>query len=220
VVTELLDLLTAAAAGRFPPADARVDVIGSPPGPSDAVVAFTAHHVVAADVPAAHVLAQLDPNDIGAPMGARFLAWLADQIRSEPGMLDAVLVADPAPRSEMVKLASRDDLAEHPRVARAIQYRTGVRVFADPEERGVLALGRGLAGRLEVSLEIESDHRGHGLGRAMAAAARSLSDGEPVFAQVSPGNVSSLRAFLAAGYRPIASEVLFLKPAAQPTSRS
>jgi GNAT superfamily N-acetyltransferase len=214
-MTELLDVLLAAAAGRFPPADALVEVLDSPPGPSDAVVAFTAHHVVAANVRADDVLARLDPDDIGAPMGARFLAWLADQVGAEPGMLDAVLVADPTRAPAREKLVPRDDLAHHPRVARAIQYRTGVRVFADPEERGVLALGRGLAGRLEVSLEVEPDHRGHGLGRVLADAARSLSDGESVFAQVSPGNVSSLRAFLAAGYRPIASEVLFLKPRAQ-----
>ncbi len=210
-MTELLELLLAAAAGRFPPADARVEVLRSPPGPSDGVVAFTAHHVVAADVPAADVLARLDPDDIGAPMGARFLAWLADRVGSEPGMLDAVLAADPTSDPDATRLIPRDDLAHHPRVARAIQYRTGVRLFADPDERGVLAVGRGLAGRLEVSLEVEPDHRGHGLGRALASAARSFSDGEPVFAQVSPGNVSSLRAFLAAGYRPIASEVLFLK---------
>jgi hypothetical protein len=32
-----------------------------------------------------------------------------------------------------------------------------------------------------------------------------------LFAQVSPGNTASVRAFLAAGYQPICSEVLFLK---------
>ena len=62
-MTALLDLLLAAAAGRFPPADARVEVFGSPPGLSDAVVAFTAHHVVAADVPAREILERLDPDD-------------------------------------------------------------------------------------------------------------------------------------------------------------
>ena len=47
----------------------------------------------------------------------------------------------------------------------------------------------------------------------MAAAAVTLvPEGEPLFAQVSPGNVASVRAFLAAGYRPICSEVLFLRP--------
>ena len=94
-MTALLDLLLAAAAGRFPPADALVEVFDSPPGPSDAVVAFTAHHVVAADVPAREILERLDPDDVGAPMGARFLAWLAGRLGSEAGMVDAVLAADP-----------------------------------------------------------------------------------------------------------------------------
>jgi GNAT superfamily N-acetyltransferase len=77
-------------------------------------------------------------------------------------------------------------------------------------------LGRGLAGRLEVSVEVEPEHRGAGLGRAMAEAARALAaPGELLFAQVSPGNVASVRAFLAAGYRPVCGEVLFLtRPAA------
>jgi hypothetical protein len=34
---------------------------------------------------------------------------------------------------------------------------------------------------------------------------------EPVFAQVAPGNAGSLRAVLAAGYRPIGGEVLFAR---------
>ena len=46
----------------------------------------------------------------------------------------------------------------------------------------------------------------------LAAAARGLVPaGEHLFAQVAPGNVASLRAFLAAGYRPIGAEVLFLR---------
>jgi len=38
----------------------------------------------------------------------------------------------------------------------------------------------------------------------------SIPEGDVVFAQVAPGNAASLRAFLAAGFRPIGSEVLFL----------
>jgi len=216
-MTALLDLLLAAAAGRFPPADALVEVFDSPPGPSDAVVAFTAHHVVAADVPAREILERLDPDDVGAPMGARFLAWLAGRLGSEAGMVDAVLAADPPTGPPATRLVPRDDLAGHPRVSRSIRYRTGVRVFADPGGRGVLSVGRGLADRLEVSVEVDPEHRGAGVGRELASAARALADGEPLFAQVSPGNASSLRAFLAAGYRPLGAEVLFLKAAPRPT---
>lgn len=45
--------------------------------------------------------------------------------------------------------------------------------------------------------------------RLAAAALGLVPAGAPLFAQVAPGNSSSLRAVLAAGYQPIGSEVLF-----------
>ena len=45
----------------------------------------------------------------------------------------------------------------HPRIARARAHRTEVRVFEDA--RGLVVLGRGLAGRLELSLEVYSHER-------------------------------------------------------------
>jgi RimJ/RimL family protein N-acetyltransferase len=73
-------------------------------------------------------------------------------------------------------------------------------------------LGRGLAGRMEVAFEVDPDHRGRGLGRAIATAARHLAPrGEPMFAQVSPGNVASVRALLGAGYVPVGAEVLYAR---------
>jgi ribosomal protein S18 acetylase RimI-like enzyme len=63
-----------------------------------------------------------------------------------------------------------------------------------------------------MGLEIKPEHRDKGLGRSLIrAAARLAPDGEPLFAQVTPGNARSVRAFLAAGYRPIGSEVVLLK---------
>ncbi|MYS16437.1 GNAT family N-acetyltransferase, partial [Streptomyces sp. SID4982] len=70
-----------------------------------------------------------------------------------------------------------------------------------------LVLGRGLGGRVEVAVEVGEEARHRGLGRALATAARHLA-GEPVWAQVAPGNARSVRAFLAAGYRPVGAEVL------------
>ena len=100
----------------------------------------------------------------------------------------------------------------HERVTRARAYRTDVEVHTDAQARGLVILGRGLAGRLEVSIEVHPEHRGRGVGSDLARAALKLvTDGEPLFAQVAPGNVASLRAFLAAGYKPIGSEVLFLR---------
>jgi RimJ/RimL family protein N-acetyltransferase len=209
----LVVLLREATRDRFPPADLEVEVMPAPPGPSDAVVAFSGHNVVAADVSEASVRRRLPKNDPGAPMSAGFLTWLGRQLGSEPGMLDIVLVGLPAwAPPKPLSLAGVDTADDHDRVRRARQYRTDVTVHADREERGLVILGRGLAGRLEVSIEVEPKHRGRGLGADLARAALALVEaGEPLFAQVSPGNVASLRAFLAAGYRPIGSEVLFLR---------
>ena len=99
---------------------------------------------------------------------------------------------------------------EHPRVLRALAHRTGVRVWTTPDGAALLTLGRGVGGRWEASTEVAPDARGRGLGTALAAAAPALvPDGAPLWAQVAPANVASLRSFLAAGYRPVCAEVLF-----------
>jgi hypothetical protein len=55
--------------------------------------------------------------------------------------------------------------------------------------------------------------RGAGLGRALVTAGRDLvRAGEPVYVQVAPGNVPSLRAVLAAGgFTPVGGEILFAR---------
>jgi GNAT superfamily N-acetyltransferase len=206
-------LLFEAAHDRFPPADGRVEVLPSPPGRSDAVVAFTAHSVVAAGVEPGEVLQRLPADDLGAPTSAPFLAWLGQRLGAEPGMVDLVMVAfGGGGEPSRLQLVEVPDWLDHPRVTRANLYRSDVVAYADPERRGVVTIGRGLCGRLELALEIDPAHRGRGLGRDLTRAALSLVPvGEPLFAQVTPGNVMSIRAFLAAGYRPICSEVLFLR---------
>jgi GNAT superfamily N-acetyltransferase len=208
----LAELFADAARGRFPPADGTVEVVGSPPGRSDAVVAFTGYNVVACSAARERVLALLEGDDpVAAPMRAGFLHRLGELIGAEPGMVDVVLVAPAAARSAPPPLA-RADAAENARVTRALRYRDDLAVYRS--DGGVLTLGRGLAGRLEVSIGVEPSARVRGVGRALAEAAVALAPpGEPVFAQVSPGNAASLRAFLAAGYRPIGSEVLYLSRA-------
>jgi RimJ/RimL family protein N-acetyltransferase len=50
------------------------------------------------------------------------------------------------------------------------------------------------------------------VGRAAIAAARHLvPGGEPLWAQIAPGNAASVRAFLAAGFRPVGAEVLLTR---------
>ncbi|MGH9068730.1 MAG: GNAT family N-acetyltransferase, partial [Acidimicrobiales bacterium] len=214
-------LLDAAAAGRPPAPDGRVEVISRPPGPVHAVVSFTAHVVVAATVEEDWVLGQVDLDDPGAPTIPHFVAALADHVGARAGQLDAVLVARPAAAgaagNESLSLAELDPekvaASDHPRLRRACQYRRDLRAFETEDGAGLVVVGRGLAGRLEVAFEVAPGARGRGLGRALARAGYGLAPaGEPVYAQVSPGNVASLRALLAAGYVPVASEVLLLDP--------
>lgn len=101
---------------------------------------------------------------------------------------------------------------------RARRYRDEVRAYAvDGPAEAMVLVGRGFAERWETAFEVAPADRGRGLGRALAAAARHLvPDGEPVWAQVSPGNAASLRAVLAAGFLPVGAEVLFLDEATIP----
>jgi GNAT superfamily N-acetyltransferase len=213
VSERLAELLADAAEGRFPPPDGSIELVPAPAGRSDAVVAFTAHNVVACGLPPDEVRALLPGEDpYSDPLRAVFLHRLGERLGAEPGMVDAVLAVAAAGRPARSELLLDPlDEREHLRVARALRYRDDVHVFG--ADGGVLTIGRGLAGRVEVSIEVEPETRTHGLGRALAASALALAPpGEAVFAQVSPGNAASLRAFLAAGYRPIGSEVLFLRP--------
>jgi GNAT superfamily N-acetyltransferase len=207
----LASLLADAARGVFPPPDGTVEVVGPPAGRADAVVAFTAHTVVACPLSEAEVRAQLEPGDLGAATAARFLVWLGSRLGASPGSLDALLVAPRTARPPRESLdLRRVDASSSPRVARAARYRSELATYG--VDGGVLVLGRGLANRLEVAIEVEPDRQNRGLGQALArAAVRLAPPDEPLFAQVAPGNAASLRTFLAAGYRPIGAEVLFLR---------
>ena len=205
----LAGLLGRLAAGETPPADASVTTVPAPLGAPALVVGGTAWHVVAADVDPAWVTAQVAHDPIAAPLGARFLAALAEQVGVEAGVLDAVLIAPTAPVERGLELVEAD-VRQHPRVQRALRHRTDVRVWTTPDAGALVTLGRGVCGRWEVSLEVDPAARGRGLGTALALAAPALvPGGAPLWAQVAPANVASLRSFLAAGYRPVGAEVLF-----------
>jgi GNAT superfamily N-acetyltransferase len=214
----LLRLLQDAAMGAPPAADGVVEVWPAPVGAADAVLAFTAHHVIAAGVDPDLVAARLQDGDLGAPMSPGFLDWLGARLGSVPGSLDVVLAAEGLGGIPPLELRPVGDPARHPRAARALRYRGDLEVWTDPEGAGVLVLGRGLAGRREVSFEVDPARRNRGLGRLLVAAARHLTPpGAPLFAQVAAGNAASLRVVEAAGFRPIGAEVLFHRDGADPS---
>jgi GNAT superfamily N-acetyltransferase len=166
--------------------------------------------VVAAGVDPDLVAARLPDGDLSAPMGPAFLGWLGERLGSRPGSLDVVLAAEGLGGTPPLELTPGADLDRHERVARALRYRDDLEVWTAEGGAGVLVVGRGLAGRREVAFEVDPARRNRGLGRLLVAAARHLTrPGEPLFAQVAPGNVASLRVVQAAGFRPVGAEVLF-----------
>ncbi|MGY4928449.1 N-acetyltransferase family protein [Streptomyces sp. 900105755] len=210
-MTETLrDILDAAAQGVFPPPDGRTTVVPQP-SPRDAgVLSFTAHSVVFVDEDPEWVYDTLraTPSDpLAATMNSRFLTALMDRTGREQETIDALLVAGPLPGRPELPLTELTG-PDHSRVDYARARRDEVRAWT--VAGGVLVLGRGVAGRLEVSVEVDQGVRQRGLGRALVAAARQFAD-EPLWAQVAPGNARSVRAFQAAGYVPVGAEALLLK---------
>ena len=195
--------------GRMPAPDGAVTVLPRAAGGAKAgVVGFTAHNVVAADVDPDWVRSVLPPGSLSAPMSARFLAALADRVGAEPGAYDAV-AGRPVPGGA----------AARPRPGRARPTRPGC---AGPSATGSTC-GPGRSSRRD-------PHRRPRPGRPLGGLARGRPavpgprdrpapsspprpawsrPAQPLWAQVSPANVASLRMFLAAGYRPVAAEVLF-----------
>jgi hypothetical protein len=207
VPAELSRLLARAAAGCPPPADGGLTIVPQPSERDAGVISFTAHSVVFADVPAQWVRARLPAGDLGAPLGPRFLLALADRLgRRVIGSVDMLTVAAPLPGPPPAPLAEVTD-SDHPRVTRARGYRDDLRIWAGGS--ATVMIGRGVAGRYEVAVEVDPDRRGRGAARTALLTARHLVPaGEPLWAQIAPGNAASVRAFLAAGFLPLAAEAL------------
>ena len=195
--------------GDFPIPDGTIEVLPAPPGPAMAVVAFTAHYLIASSASENWIRGQLNPDDLLAPMSPRFLTQLADQLGRHDDGIDLLLGA----RGLGGRTTLRETSAQaHPRVRRAHAHRNDVRVFTDPTGAATIILGRGLANRTEIAIEIEPNRRNQGIARqALTEARRTITADQLLFAQTAPGNAASIRTLLTAGFQPIGSEVLFFE---------
>jgi hypothetical protein len=214
-MTTLADILRGIERGVFPAPDLSITVVPAPSDRDTCVIGLTAHIVVAADVDPAWFAEQLDLDDIAAPLNPPFLYALEQLTGREVNGIDAMLVApaltEPAERVELTNDLTEIRDLDRPRIRRAQRYRDDVRAYTDPYG-GLVLTGLGLAGRQECALEVPEDSRGKGHGRRLARAARALvAPGTHIWAQVTPGNAASLRAFLAAGYLPVGSEALLVR---------
>lgn len=211
----LVAILGDAAAGRFPPPDGTARVLAQPTDRDAGVISFTGCSVIFADTDPDWVAAQLPADDLSEPLSARFLGALGHRLGRRSHSVDMLTCAtaisgSPAAGSRLSELTVRSAARDHPRVARALDYRDDVRAWQTPNGDAVLVIGRGVAGRWEIAIEVEPAHRGRGLGASLAQAARHLVPvGAVLWAQIAPANAASVRAFLAAGFRPVGAEALF-----------
>lgn len=204
----LASVLAAAVAGRFPPIDGVIEIVPPDPRGEQAIVEFSGHSLVLTDHPDADdILAGRDAFG-GASHPEVVLALAGD--RFEIGMSD-VLFARRAgdhgdePLDGIAAVVPTDLHDLHPRAVRAHRHRRNVTVFGD--DRGLVTVGRGLVGRVEVSVEVVDARPGAGAA-LVEGALRHLPADTWVFAQVTPGNVRSMRRFFSLGFRPIAGEIL------------
>ncbi len=212
----LAELLTAAADGRPPRPDGGWRRVAPWRPGVEAVLAFTGHAVLAVGDDVSDLeLDRLGVDGVGGAHHPRVLLALAGR-DGWVDSLDLVLARrpDPASGGAIAALVDRPDLAEHPRVRWAGAVRDDVRVlgYPDPAARSVATLSRGIGGLAELSVELEQAVRGHGRGSAFVRAALAAAPPDQlVLAAVAPGHVASLRAFLRAGFEPVAS-VQLLRP--------
>jgi hypothetical protein len=204
--------LEAAARGSFPEPDHRVRVVPAVAGAKAAVIAFTAHHVIASPLPPARVRDEISERNLQLPTDPRFLAWLADAVEgsSSEDTIDVVLAREGIERGDrpaMVPL--EEEMLADRRNAFAAETRRDLRIHLPGDGSAALVLGRGLADRLEMSIELAPGARGAGaVDELIEVALAEAGEGEVVFAQVSAGNSAALRAAMRAGFRPVGGEYL------------
>jgi GNAT superfamily N-acetyltransferase len=205
----LATMIMDAASGRYPDADGLWHRVPAWRPGVQAVVAFTGHAVLAGSSRVSDErLMDLGMDGYGGAHHPRLMAHLAGD-DGWVDSLDALLVARVARGPGLV---DRPDLADHPRVEFARGLRDDIRVMGYPDRRrsDLAVVSRGIAGLTELSVELEPTRRGSGAGSKLVAdALASIHDGRLVVAAVAPGNAASLRAFLSAGFQPVASVQLF-----------
>ena len=149
----LAAILDAAASGGFPPADGAVDVLPPDGDGTRAVVAFTGHAYVLADVAADELHDGCQIGGVAASAGRCIptccVGW--------PGMIgrsarSTSCWSAAASAVRRRRRATRDESQSTRRVLRALRHRRDVEVVVEPD--GVVILGRGLVGRRELSVEL------------------------------------------------------------------
>jgi hypothetical protein len=206
-VHPIAEVLSKAAGGDFPTVDGAWQRVEPWRPGVEGVVAFTGHAYLAVDDDVSDgTLDSLSPDGFGGASNPRLVSRLAGTGWIDA--LDLILVARGAGGEPA--LVPRSDLRNHPRAQHATSVRSDVTTFgyAAPDDHTLVTLSTGLGGLPEVGLETDpsKDHVGTDVVRD---ALTLIDEGDVVVAACAPGNARALRAFLAAGFEPVASVQLW-----------
>jgi hypothetical protein len=216
----LAGLIAAAAAGRFPAADGGWRLVPPWHPGLEAIISFTGHAVFAVrpDI-TGRLLASLGADGFGGAHDPRLIAALAGP-DGWIDSLDILMAARGAGRPGVAPvLVDRPDLAGHPRAEFAAGIRDHPRIvgYQDPRRSALAVISTGIAGLAELSFELEPGRRGTGGGARLARDALSaVPSGQLAVAAVAPGNAASVRALLAARFKPLGSLQLFRRAGRNP----
>jgi hypothetical protein len=206
-VHPIAEVLSNAAGGDFPAVDGSWQRIEPWRPGVEGVIAFTGHAYLAVDDDVSDgTLVSLGPDGYGGASNPRVVSRLAG--RGWIDALDIVLVARGTGGEPT--LVPRSDLRNHPRAQHATSVRSDVATFgyAAPDDHTLVTLSTGLGGLPEVGVEMDPA-KDHGGGHLVRDALTLVPEGDVVVAACAPGNARALRAFLSAGFEPVASVQLW-----------
>ena len=206
-VHPIAEVLSNAAGGDFPAVDGSWQRIEPWRPGVEGVIAFTGHAYLAVDDDVSDgTLVSLGPDGYGGASSPRVVSRLAGSGWIDA--LDIVLVARGTGGEPT--LVPRSDLRNHPRAQHATSVRSDVATFgyAAPDDHTLVTLSTGLGGLPEVGVEMDPA-KDHGGGHLVRDALTLVPEDDVVVAACAPGNARALRAFLSAGFEPVASVQLW-----------
>ncbi|HEY2205916.1 MAG TPA: hypothetical protein VGH99_15700 [Pseudonocardia sp.] len=211
----LAAIFNRAALGSYPKPDGTIESVGPLDGPCDSITVFSSHVVIAADV---------SDQWVRDHTPAR---WDAD--RADLGNVLVQLVLDmshqlgqPAAAPSTLCAASHQAAIVHGDLTRGGEaqpawaaYRTDIEShrYRSVGGNGTIALGRGPAGRQDLYIEVDQDSTNSTsrTSRELLRTAKSLvPTGTGLFGSAQLHDTRVLRSVIAAGFEPVAMEVLFL----------
>jgi hypothetical protein len=213
----LAALLHEAARRRFPAPDGALRVFPPLDGPCDAAVAFTGHSAVAADVPEEWVRERVpegwsDEHQHPGTVSVRFLHALAERLGVTAPLGANILLAAVKPAQSGPRAA----LGPSERIqADWAGFRSDVVAYETADGAGVINLGRGPGGRLDLWVGLEGAEASYlrpatmSRGRDLLRAARTVAT-DDLFASVPVYDARALSTFLAGGFHVVAAEALLL----------